>query len=94
MGHWPVRIKEPILVSLKINFQVVFIDKGPYCEGTFIQFSGAGAAYFYVLCKWGLIFFSSVIDRLDLKYSRSNKTRYKISVEHFLRLRKKAGENS
>jgi hypothetical protein len=81
-------VKEPIFVNFKNNFQVLFIDKAPYWEGTSIQFSGTSAAYFYTLIKRKLIdwklFSSATLGRFDLNYLRENEARDRISTGQFL----------
>jgi hypothetical protein len=54
-------------VNSKNKFQVLFVYEALYWKGTYVQFSGASATYFYNLVKQTLInweFFSSAI--LDL----------------------------
>ena len=48
-------IKEPILVSSKNKFQVLFVYEAPYWKGTYVQFSGSSATCFYSLLKQTLI---------------------------------------
>ena len=45
-------IKEPILVSSKNKFQVLFVNEGPYWKGTYVHFSGRNATIFYHLVKF------------------------------------------
>ena len=81
-------IKEPIFVSSKNKFQVLFVYEAPYWKGTYVHFSGASATCFYSLLKQTLInpeFFSyAILGRLDLNYVRKNKKDDTISVRQFL----------
>ena len=81
-------VKEPILVSSKNKFQVLFINEAPYWKGTSVHFSGRNATIFYSLIKQKLIsweFFSSaILGRFDLNYLRKNKTDDKLSTTEFL----------
>ena len=80
-------IKEPILVNSKNQFQVCFVGDNPYWGGTLFHFSGLNATRFYFFSKeqridW-TVFSSGILNRVDLYYSRTNKTDDKISVREF-----------
>jgi hypothetical protein len=81
-------IKEPILVTSKNKFEVLFVKEGPYWQGTILQFSGSNALGFYTFVQKNLIdwtiFSSAVLNRFDLYYSRYNKREDKISTREFL----------
>jgi hypothetical protein len=67
-------IKEPILVTSKNKFEVLFVKEGPYWQSTILQFSGSNALGFYTFVQKNLIdwtiFSSAVLNRFDLYYSR------------------------
>ena len=81
-------VKEPILVSSKNKFEVLFVVDNSYWQETILQFSASNATVFYHLIQnkfidWR-IFSEAVLSRFDLYYSRKNKTNDKISVTDFL----------
>ena len=81
-------VKELIFLSSDNQFQVLFVNKGPYWKGTSVHFSSTNAAFFYSLIKRKLInwkfFPSAILGRFDLNYLRNNKTDDKISANEFL----------
>lgn len=80
-------IKEPIQVNFKNQFEVLFVQKAPYWQCTTLHFFGFNATRFYFFSKEQLIdwrvFSSGIFNRVDLYYSRTNKTDDKISVREF-----------
>ena len=80
-------IKEPIQVNFKNQFEVLFVQEAPYWQGTTLHFSGFNATRFYFFSKEQIIdwtvFSSGILNRVDLYYSRTNKTDDKISVREF-----------
>ena len=80
-------IKEPIQVNFKNQLEVLFVQEAPYWQGTTLHFSGFNATRFYFFSKeqridW-TVFSSGILNRVDLYYSRTNKTDDKISVREF-----------
>jgi len=80
-------IKQPILISSKNKFEVLFLVDNSYWQGTILQFSGFNAKNFYILIKqkkvsWKL-FSSATLGRFDIYYSRKNEINDKISVTNF-----------
>ena len=87
-GRLAKPIKEFIFVSSKNKYQVLFVREESYWEGSILRFSGSNAYVFYTyvqkeLIDW-TIFYSSVLNRFDLYYYRTNKTEDKISAREFL----------
>ena len=80
-------IKEPIQVNFKNQLEVLFVQEAPYWQGTTLHFSGFNATQFYFFSKEQIIdwtvFSSGILNRVDLYYSRTNKTDDKISVREF-----------
>jgi hypothetical protein len=80
--------KESILVSSANQFEVLFVGDNSYWKGTLLHFSGSNATAFYNLAQQQLIdwtiFYSATLGRVDLYYSRNNKSTDKISGKDFL----------
>ena len=90
-GRLAKPIREPILASSKNKSEVTFVKIGPYWQGTtihFSHFSGSNAGFFYNLAKKGFIsweiFFSGILNRVDIYFSRNNKISDRISTQEFL----------
>jgi hypothetical protein len=81
-------IKESILVSPENNLEALFVTRGPYWEGTILQFSGSNGNHFYSLVQKKLIqwklFSLATLGRFDIYYSRKNQSKDKISGKEFL----------
>lgn len=81
-------IKESLRFSSKNQFEVSFVTDNAYWRGTLLNFPGLNANHFYTLVKsksidWR-IFSSAVLSRVDLYFSRHNKTDDQIEVIEFL----------
>ena len=81
-------IKESLRFSSKNKFEVFFVIDNSYWQGILLNFPGLNAKHFYTLVKSKSIdcriFSSAVLSRVDLYFSRNNKTDDKIEVIEFL----------
>lgn len=80
-------IKEPIFVSSKNSYEVIFVTENSYWEGTKLDFSGLNGKIFYSLLQQKLLswelFSSATLERFDLNFSRKNTRFDKTSAENF-----------
>ena len=81
-------IKESLRFSSKNQFEVSFVTDNAYWQDTLLNFPGLNTNHFYTLVKsksidWR-IFSSTVLSRVDLYFSRHNKTDDQIEVIEFL----------